>query len=129
MALTDDLPINVYDMMIATAGESMAPSASFMKLMHRGMAKSYVHFSTPRAKGNHKIYGTPPTAMLWDDLIGSEWTVDIDPRLVKTIVIDSLSALEDREIMRISCMEDDCTWKQGQVAKWCNKYPKKGRKR
>ena len=131
MALTDDLPINVYDMVIATTGDSMAPSGIAKAIAHhRGMVKNprVLFKGDPnKVRGTRKIYGEPEL-ILWDEVEWINHSFDIDPN-VKNIVIDSLSTLDAKAQIHASCVKDDCSWKQGQVAKWCNKYPKKGRKR
>jgi len=112
--------INMCTKNTATASSSMAPSVIAAGItMHHGMAKDpFIFF---KGKGHsQRIRGTT-------NFIAN---MEMGPlSIVPTIVIDSLSFLDRQDILYRNCYEDDCSWKQGQVAKWCNKYPKKGRKR
>ena len=37
----------------------------------------------------------------------------------------SLALLDAEDILYRTCGEDRCSWKEGQVARWCNKYSTK----
>ena len=121
--------INLYAKNIATAGVTMGMGDIYKRILipHRGNGKTSMQFpsmvrSKPNIRGTIKRYSRPEV-MIWDDMDFLSYTVGLPPKP------KSLALLDAEDILFRDCMEDDCTWKQGQVAKWCNKYPKKGRKR